>query len=191
MSPATTSSPWFTGEICILAGGLSKRMGRDKARLRLGSRTLVGHIRCTVRVMGYSVRVIRQDRVPRCGPLGGVYTALATTECDAVLFLACDMPFVGTEALRCVLDKHTPQGNAVFTSYGNQVGFPFVLPRRAIEKVAIQLERREFSLQDLARSVRAKIIKVPQKLSSQLRNVNTRSDWKTAKKHWNRRNCKL
>jgi molybdopterin-guanine dinucleotide biosynthesis protein A len=140
--------------------------------------------------MGFPVRVIRRDRVPRCGPLGGVYTALATTQSEAVLFLPCDMPFLGTEAVRCVLEKYIPQSHAVFTRHGNRVGFPFVLNRRAIEKVARQVERGEFSLQALARFLRARIIRVPRKFAPQLRNVNTRSDWETAKRLWNRRNCK-
>ena len=31
----------ISGEICILAGGLSSRMGRDKARLRLSGKSLL------------------------------------------------------------------------------------------------------------------------------------------------------
>src|SRR5262245_26747021 len=84
-------------EICILAGGLSKRMGRNKSRLSLGNITMLGHIRKTAEATGLPVRVIRRDCVPKCGPLGGIYTALKTTEADAILFLACDMPLVTTE----------------------------------------------------------------------------------------------
>ena len=114
----------FTCEICILAGGLSARMGRDKARLRLGANTMVGQILTTVRRMGWPVRVIRKDLVPRCGPLGGVYTALKTTRADAVLFLACDMPFVGAETLKCLLDQYRSAPQAIFTRHRGRAGFP-------------------------------------------------------------------
>ena len=93
-------------EICILAGGLSTRMGRDKANLRIGGRTLLAHIRSTAKALGLPVRVIRCDLVPRCGPLGGIYTALKTTAADAVLFLACDMPCVTETLLQTVLRKN-------------------------------------------------------------------------------------
>src|SRR5882672_1217416 len=115
----------FTCEICILAGGLSKRMGRDKARLRLGPNTMLGHIRATARRTGWPVRVIRRDLVPRCGPLGGVYTALKTTQSDAVIFLACDMPFVEVEVLDWLLDDHRSTPRPLFTMYRGRVGFPF------------------------------------------------------------------
>ena len=67
-------------EMCILAGGLSSRMGRDKSRLRLGGRTLLARIRATAKVIGLPHRIIRRDLVANCGPLGGLYTALSVVE---------------------------------------------------------------------------------------------------------------
>src|SRR6266404_7471564 len=163
----------FTCEICILAGGLSKRMGRDKARLRLGANTMVGQIRTTVSSMGWPIRVIRKDLVPRCGPLGGVYTALKTTRSDAVLFLACDMPFIGIEVLHRLLEEYHSTRQAIFTSYTGRAGFPFVLPRWRIGDVARQIDRGEFSLQALAKCLRGRLIRAPRWMAPQLRNVNT------------------
>jgi molybdopterin-guanine dinucleotide biosynthesis protein A len=181
------SGPPFRCEICILAGGLSKRMGRDKAGLRLGAETMVGHIRTTAKRMNWPVRVIRRDLVPRCGPLGGVYTALKTTQSDALLFLACDMPFMGIEVLNCLVDECSSTPQPIFTSYRGRVGFPFVLPRWSMSDVVKQIDHREFSLQALAKILRGRIIGIPQRLVTQLRNVNTPREWESARKLWVRR----
>ncbi|MEO8427284.1 MAG: NTP transferase domain-containing protein, partial [Verrucomicrobiota bacterium] len=93
----------FTCEIAILAGGRSSRMGRDKSRLRLGKRTLLGQVRATAERLRLPVRIIRQDLVPRCGPLGGIYTALKTSRKQVILFLPCDTPFVSLGLLEKVL----------------------------------------------------------------------------------------
>ena len=69
-------------------------MGRDKGRLRWRGKSLLQHVRSAARQASWPARVIRRDIIPRCGPLGGVYTALKTTRYDAVLFLACDMPLI-------------------------------------------------------------------------------------------------
>src|SRR3954469_8767085 len=129
-------------EICILAGGLSRRMGQDKARLRVGDRTMLDHIRSQARATGLPVRVIRHDAVPRCGPLGGIYTALTTTNADWVVFLPCDMPFVSTELIRFILtqaqqskgdsqqkDTHC-SGESSFLYRGQLAGFPFLLSKK-------------------------------------------------------------
>src|SRR5438034_4202031 len=86
-------------EICILAGGLSSRMGRDKSRLRLGERTLLAHICATAKTIGLPHRIIRRDLVVQCGPIGGIYTALVTCRVNATLFLSCDMPLVSAALL--------------------------------------------------------------------------------------------
>ena len=99
--PEPQKSP--TISVCILAGGLSSRMGRDKSRIRIGRRTMLGHVRHIASQLGLPVRVLRRDAVPRCGPIGGIYTVLARTRSDAILFLACDMPFVTPAFLRQIL----------------------------------------------------------------------------------------
>ena len=78
-------------------------MGRDKAALRLGGRSLLAHIRRTATRAGWPVRVVRRDIVPCCGPLGGVYSGLKLSQASAVLFLSCDMPFVSPQLLAKVL----------------------------------------------------------------------------------------
>src|SRR5438046_804749 len=143
-------------EICILAGGLSRRMGRDKSRLRLGRRTMLGHIRGEARELGLSVRVIRRDAVPRCGPLGGVYTALKTTRADAVMFLACDMPFVSAALLRAMHRRFGEGNKYLFVRSEDTVGLPFLLRRDALATVTKQIESGRFSLHELARALKAK-----------------------------------
>src|SRR5438034_10314023 len=109
-------------EICILAGGRSRRMGRDKTRLRLGSKTMLGHVRAAARATGFPVRIIRRDTLPprrgpsalaglRHGPLAGIYTALKTTQGEFVLFLAADMPFISPKLIALLLAQLQPALN--------------------------------------------------------------------------------
>jgi len=171
-------------EICILAGGLSRRMGRDKSRLRLGRRSMLGQIRATARNLGQPVRVIRRDAVPHCGPLSGIYTALRTTKAEAVMFLACDMPFVTDELMRDVLERFCRQGKALFVRSDSKPGFPFVLRSEALATVASQIEQGEFALHALARRLKAGIFSPPLSQPALLRNVNTPKEWASAARLW-------
>jgi molybdopterin-guanine dinucleotide biosynthesis protein A len=170
-------------KVCILAGGLSLRMGRDKSRLRLGRRTMLQHIRTVALATALPVRVIRQDAVPRCGPLGGIYTALISSNSDSALFLACDMPFVTAELLEWLLGKARNK-QAIFIRTRGKAGFPFVLPRMASSKVTEQIQNSQFSLQALADALNAKLVPPPRRFARHLRNVNTPAEWKTALRSW-------
>ncbi len=87
----------------VLAGGLSTRMGRDKALLPWHGRTLLEHMRGLLRQAGcrrvwvsgnYPAFGGIADRLARCGPLGGLYSvAMCMPEC-ATLVLPVDMPNV-------------------------------------------------------------------------------------------------
>jgi molybdopterin-guanine dinucleotide biosynthesis protein A len=167
-------------EICILAGGLSSRMGRDKARLRSGGQSLLARVRSVAAETPWPVRVIRRDLVPRCGPLGGVCTALQTTRAKAVLFLACDMPFVTAKWIGKLVKLNRVSRLAVFTLGESGPGFPFLLRRAAMPQVEEQMAARRFSLQTLAAKCHAKMIRVPGG-ARLLFNVNTQADWRTAR----------
>lgn len=160
-------------------------MGRDKSRLRLGHRTLPGHIRAEARKLGLPVRVLRRDAVPRCGPLGGVYTALQSARAETVMFLACDMPFVTAPLLRVVLRRFGRRHGALFVSSAGHVGFPFVLRRDALAAVTGQIGQEKFSLHELARALKARKMRVPPRWRPQLRNVNTPAAWRRALAVWN------
>lgn len=169
-------------EICILAGGLSRRMGRDKSRLRLRGKTLLRRVRDIAEKTGLPARVIRRDLVPRCGPLGGVQTALQTTKADTVLFLACDMPFITPEMIRKIARFSSQKRGVVFTRHGPAlIGFPFLLRREHLKIVVLQLKNRRFSIQLLARRCRAKSFSPPF-AKWRLFNVNTPDDWARARK---------
>ena len=94
-------------------------MGRNKAWLRLrdpGGPTLIETLLALVEPDFHPVRIlageapietyaslgvpVETDLRPGCGPLGGIHTALARAQEDAVLVLACDLPFLDRGFLR-------------------------------------------------------------------------------------------
>ncbi len=166
-------------ELCILAGGRSERMGRDKALLRIGGRTLLAMIRETAASTGLRVRVIRRDAVPRCGPLGGIITGFRRSRAEALLFLACDMPFVTGALLQRVVRSSQEGIRAVFATTNKGNGFPFLLPREALPTVEERRRRQEFSLQKLCAVLNGTTHRVAAKF---VFNINTPADLESAEK---------
>src|SRR5258708_24214760 len=101
--------PQRRGQIAgyILAGGMSSRLGRDKALVELAGRPLLLHMQgllssvasrvTVVAPLRYSALGVRMipDEWPGYGPLGGIATALRHTglevsECEWNLVLGCD-----------------------------------------------------------------------------------------------------
>ncbi len=94
----------------VLAGGMSTRMGRDKALLPLapGGPAMIELVLNRVRQVADDVRIIASDRpgyerfgvpvvpdeYPGTGTLGGIATALRTARHERSLVVACDMPFL-------------------------------------------------------------------------------------------------
>ncbi len=104
--------------LVILAGGLSRRMGRDKAALPAGDGTLIEHIARRLApvveetiVAGASGRhhlpgtTMVDDRYPGLGPLAGIHAGLLVARSPLVWVVGCDLPDVdpGLAALLCGL----------------------------------------------------------------------------------------
>lgn len=93
----------------ILAGGASRRMGTDKSQLVLDGKTFVERIAAALAGISPEVIVVGKppsdlnrlryvpDVYPNWGALGGVHTALASTDAPWCLIVACDFPFVTAE----------------------------------------------------------------------------------------------
>jgi molybdopterin-guanine dinucleotide biosynthesis protein A len=92
----------------ILAGGKSRRMGQNKALLRLGNGTLIGHvIRCMRSITDELLLITNRpdeyahldidmhgDIIPNAGALGGIHAGLTHALHEEVLCVGCDSPFL-------------------------------------------------------------------------------------------------
>jgi molybdopterin-guanine dinucleotide biosynthesis protein A len=83
-------------QVFVLAGGQSRRMGRDKSQLFLDDQTFTEKISDTLRQVTDSVTIMRadQDIYPSWGALGGLHAALAACQREWAIVVACDLPFV-------------------------------------------------------------------------------------------------
>ena len=106
--------------LAIIAGGQSRRMGRDKAFVELGGKTLIERVIARSANVGQTETILitnkpaqyahlglpmHRDILPDKGSLGGIYTALARAKSPDALVLACDMPFVNADLLRYMVEQ--------------------------------------------------------------------------------------
>jgi len=166
------SKPAAGLEGAILAGGRSRRMGRDKLLLPFGDGTvlqavsralipLVERLRLIGRepTSGLPLLAAQPDIHPGLGPLSGVHTALATAEGDRVLVVAGDLPFVTTGFLRGLVEGLTAELDAVVPCPGGEPVAVCALYRVAcLEILAARLERRDLAASGFARSLRARFL---------------------------------
>jgi len=99
----------------LLAGGKSRRMGRDKRFLELEGRTLLERALSVLeslfsevivvvaepvlRLSGLRHQVVT-DLVPNCATLGGLYTGLSSAAQGRIFAAACDMPFLNQSVIK-------------------------------------------------------------------------------------------
>ncbi|HDS1548946.1 TPA: molybdenum cofactor guanylyltransferase [Stenotrophomonas maltophilia] len=93
----------------VLAGGLSSRMGRDKAMLPWQGRTLLEHMHGVLKQAGagrvwvsgdYPAFGGVPDRVARCGPLGGLYSVAMQMPDGPAWVVPVDTPRVSPALLQ-------------------------------------------------------------------------------------------
>ncbi len=111
----------------VLAGGQSTRMGREKALVKLGDQSLLGHAIILARSVSPEVRIVGsrakfsgygdvvEDEFPQHGPLGGIHAALRASGSALNLMLAVDMPFVEGRFLEFLFEEAARHERAVVT----------------------------------------------------------------------------
>jgi len=116
--------PFLKSSAIILAGGFSKRFGRDKGLVKLKGKPLVTYLLEKVaKVVDEKVIVVGSkaqkdvfsplldpvadvivDKYSGHGPLIGALTGFETVQCEYSLLLPCDTPFLSSEIAALLLD---------------------------------------------------------------------------------------
>ena len=103
--------------VAVLAGGLSTRMGSDKASLALdGGQSLVDRVCERLAIVSDDVFVVSKqprevrarlvlDEIEDQTPLAGIITALKAAKHPYVFVCGCDMPFISYELVMKLMDR--------------------------------------------------------------------------------------
>jgi molybdopterin-guanine dinucleotide biosynthesis protein A len=183
----------------ILAGGKSRRMGRDKSHLILGGETLVARAARTLSALSDDVVVVTNtpesfsslaarltgDVIAGGGALSGIHAGLAAARHEFALVVACDMPFLNLALLRHMASL-APGHDAVVPRWqGESEPLHAVYSRQCIPVIEPVLRRGGGRIVELYAAIRVRYLEPeeiacfdPEALS--FFNINSPEDWERA-----------
>lgn len=191
----------------ILAGGKSKRFGKNKAFLKIGDRILIDQI---VEKMGrlsneiiivtnilkkfdylpkkfdyLNIKLIK-DIIPYKGSLGGIYSGLLFAKNNYIFVVACDMPFLNIPLLKYIIsflqdyDVVIPKINDFFEP------LHAIYSKKCIKPIKKLIDENNLKIIDFFKEVNVKFVEKNEieKFDSDflsIFNINTLEDLKIAK----------
>jgi molybdopterin-guanine dinucleotide biosynthesis protein A len=128
----------FSSNECIgvvLAGGLSSRMGQDKAKLRRNTTDMLNFSKQLLINSGINQLVVSgdeydiPDKIKKSGPVGGIYSVLSSfPQAKSLLILPVDLPFMTSKTLANLRIKGELSQKATYFEGHN---IPLYLPNSA------------------------------------------------------------
>lgn len=183
----------------ILAGGRSRRMGRDKAALRIDNQTLLERTARLAQIIAPPIFIIGRaqptdwpsdltatfllDPISDRGPLAGLATALeaAAPHGGDTLLLSCDLPRLNEQALRWLIEQahRNRAAHGVIACSGENWEPLFSVYRSDVAAlVAARLSRNQTSMRGLIDEGEFDFAPIPIQIAPALFNLNTSEDWR-------------
>ena len=160
----------------ILAGGESRRLGRNKALECIGGQTLIERVMGVIAPISAEVIVVVaspqeavalplppgvrtvSDRYPRCGSLGGIYTGLNTSREPWILLVACDMPFLNPRLLRRLMAMRRNADAVVPCLKGQPEPLHALYSKTCLEPMERMLQAGQLKIAHLFEAVRVRYV---------------------------------
>jgi molybdenum cofactor guanylyltransferase len=183
----------------ILAGGTSRRMGRDKTLLPVGDRALLARVYSVAEeifprliilssyhspIEGMRAPIVK-DVFPRKGAITGIVSALLYAETPYVFVLASDMPFIKREAIEYIMAAMSGEDVVVPKTAEGYEPLHALYNRSCISPFLSAIERGRMKISDLfpllsVKAVEGKDIFLSHGVSTFM-NVNTEEDLSRAR----------
>ncbi len=162
----------------VLVGGRSQRMGRDKATLEVGGRTLVQRAVDALVAAGAievvlvgaphgvlpevtsTVAVLEaRDSTAHDGPLQGIVAGLEQVRGAVAVVVGCDMPFLRPALLALLARRAAEAGRPVLPLHGRQPeGLCSAWPRSSLDALRARLEAGERAVASTAERLGAVLL---------------------------------
>ncbi len=183
--------------VAILAGGQSRRMGRNKAFLDWKGRPLIADLIDRFRAVSDDVILIARDLKPfyglparliadpspPAGPLGGLWSGLLSARYEWVFAMACDMPLVDPYIVEWMFEQRKEVDAVVLVDEDGRPEPLHALYRvSCLNAIASALARGQRAIVAFYPAVRVRYIPPPVWRSMDpegrsWRNINTPQDW--------------
>ncbi len=184
----------YTIDGILLAGGLSSRMGQDKALLRRDHRDMFFYILDTMeplplknilisrnqgQIQFLTRHQVIQDIYKQQGPLGGIFSVLQKSHVDGVLIVPVDLPLIETIDLNYLLKAGSEGNNPVhFDNHYLPLYLPNTQNVRQYLKDVMDGTIKNRSIRNLCRHFNA--VAISPKDEDRLSNANTPDQWRDA-----------
>ncbi|WP_448548846.1 molybdenum cofactor guanylyltransferase [Thalassotalea fusca] len=174
----------------VLAGGLSSRMGTNKANLQLGKQTLLERASALLHDCGLGKVVISSkdqvsDLYDHQGPVGGIYSVFKQCRPHSMLIVPVDLPLLTATDIG-QLKTIGELSNKAVCFQGHSL--PLYLPingfvENFFAKQSLFSQEKGPSIRMMLGQIPSQAIEITQPKS--LTNVNTPSQWQQIQTHFN------
>ena len=177
--------------VVILAGGKSRRMGRDKAELTLNGVRFLDKL--VWELSGFEELWISVDDERRhpgiyypmvsdafgdCGPLGGICSALMVCQADALVVVSCDVPLFSAGLAKKLCDCLEGGGDAAIAVTEDEREHPLcgVYKKSCLEVFETCIKKQDYKMRNALKMLEVKKYHAGRD-SWRLRNINTPREW--------------
>jgi molybdenum cofactor guanylyltransferase len=175
----------------ILAGGDSRRMGRDKSLLPVAGKPMIAHIVDRLRGLFDDVVIsagntgdyeflglnVVPDAASGQGPLMGMASALERTKNDLAFVIACDIPDFDRSLVARLAERAEGYDAILPANVRGELEPVFAFYRKSVIAPARDLlAAGSRSILDLLPRVRTRTVRLPEGL--EIRNINTEEDYR-------------
>jgi molybdopterin-guanine dinucleotide biosynthesis protein A len=176
----------------VLAGGRSSRLGRNKALLPLGGKTVIETVLGEVSSCVDSITIItnspedftnlgypcRADLLPGGGPLSGIHAALTHCGTDYVLVVSCDIPLV-SRTLFDELIAALPGNDIVIFKHSQFEPLCALYRRTCIPPLEDLIAHGEYRIIDLFPTLQVKVVRIGS--ADIFKSINTEADYESVR----------
>jgi molybdopterin-guanine dinucleotide biosynthesis protein A len=184
----------------ILAGGKSRRMGKDKGFCLLNGQPMIRFAInvlenvCNLILLGtsdpdyqsFGLPVVK-DEISGIGPIGGIYSCLKASQTQDNFILSCDMPLVTEELIRFILRCKTDYDVVIPLNNGLPEPMCAYYSKDIVPVMHKYIQKGIYKIQDVVRAVNTLYLEIPPETNffskTMFYNINAPNDLLNAEKH--------